>query len=128
MALAEHGSAVAVEPQYLGQAGRWTEDGRSSCQENAVPISATPPMLALCELRPVRRATRVGEHTGAVCRSLAVPGKALKAGIWIGPPKHPGSPNPKLSIKKMKTTFGAPAPFGWLQLEARGALALRAAH
>ena len=31
--------------------------------------------------------------------------------MLTGPPKHPGSPNPKLSIK-MKTTLGAPAPFG----------------
>ena len=37
---------------------------------NAVPISATPPMLALCELRPVSSATRVGEQTGAVCMLL----------------------------------------------------------
>ena len=37
---------------------------------NAVPISATPPMFALCELRPVSSATRVGEQTGMVWKLL----------------------------------------------------------
>ena len=45
--------------------------------------------------------------------------------MLTGPPKHPGSPNPMLSIK-MKTTLGAPAPFGGFNSKRAGALALRA--
>ena len=45
--------------------------------------------------------------------------------MLTGPPKHPGSPNPKLSIK-MKTTLGAPAPLGGFNSKRGGGVALRA--
>ena len=45
--------------------------------------------------------------------------------MLTGPPKHPGSPNPKLSIRT-KTTLGAPAPLGGFNSKRGGGVALRA--
>ena len=67
--IAEHRGAVPVKAQDFGQ--RCDGLGTLAVHAgNAVPISATPPMFALCELRPVSSATRVGEQTGAVCMLL----------------------------------------------------------
>ena len=69
---------------------------------------------------PGGRTHRGGMH---VVVAQAALGQALKAGMLTGPPKQPGSPNPKLSIKT-KTTLGAPAPLGGFNSKRAGCLRL----
>lgn len=98
--LAKPGGVVAVLAENFG-------DGAAALGKDAVVAGITKttlhimPVSALCGLRPVIRAARVGEQSAVVWKRLYfTPLSATLSmfGVGTGPPKLPAAPKPTSSV------------------------------